>query len=481
MFKKWLIEKIITFVICIIALGVGIWYLSSSIGGASLSYTNLDLFMKQIGAEGGNAESVNGCFLCGYIEKLFEFIGDATETFWTAIVHNLWIVMSIGFGVFIIIHTVKYLREQAASKDITDLTTAEPSFDFKKWFDKVWKTGFRVLAAGIIIGAISWSGTGALRLITNVTITPVMYLGTQVSMAATGAISGETCNIEIKANTENTSDILNPVLRPFMCVMGNLNTVMLAGAAGGFALMNYSYLGLGGGTFTWIAGLGLVLLFLVLGFDLIFQVLNVIFKLIFVIVFIPLLVAASAFEQVWSKAKDLTGNAINLVVNSAVSIIKISLKISILYAIVFFAADTYFPGPKDRFTSILPPLMGQNMEFIDTQSASVAEVFSSCEQTATVDGEIDKDTFVSCFKEKKHEVEQRYPGAFDFMDDGFFFLLFMIGVFFLYFWILSPKIDTLIGGDSKESIDYGTWVKDTGKVIYHAPGKIVTWVKDKMK
>ena len=42
MFKKWLIEKIITFVICIIALGVGIWYLSSSIGGASLSYTNLD-------------------------------------------------------------------------------------------------------------------------------------------------------------------------------------------------------------------------------------------------------------------------------------------------------------------------------------------------------------------------------------------------------------------------------------------------------
>ena len=57
----------------------------------------------------------------------------------------------------------------------------------------------------------------------------------------------------------------------------------------------------------------------------------------------------------------------------------------------------------------------------------------------------------------------------------------MIGVFFLYFWILSPKIDSLIGGDSKESIDYGTWVKDTGKVIYHAPGKIVTWVKDKMK
>ena len=38
-----------------------------------------------------------------------------------------------------------------------------------------------------------------------------------------------------------------------MCVVGNLNTVMLAGAGGGFALMNYAWLELNdntGGTFT---------------------------------------------------------------------------------------------------------------------------------------------------------------------------------------------------------------------------------------
>ena len=57
----------------------------------------------------------------------------------------------------------------------------------------------------------------------------------------------------------------------------------------------------------------------------------------------------------------------------------------------------------------------------------------------------------------------------------------MIGVFFLYFWIISPKIDSIIGGDSKEQLDYGSWVKDTGKTIYNIPGKVVNWVRDKVK
>ena len=193
MLKKWLIEKGVKLLVCIIALGVGIWYLSSSIGGESLSYTNMDLFLQQIGATSGNAESVNGCFLCGYIEKLFGLLGDATETFWTALVDNLWIIMAIGFGIFLVVHTVKYLYEQASSKEIKELSDNEPKLEFKNWFDKVWKTAIRVVAAGLIIGVLSGTGTGALRVITNVTVTPVMYLGTHLSMAATGAISGEKC------------------------------------------------------------------------------------------------------------------------------------------------------------------------------------------------------------------------------------------------------------------------------------------------
>ena len=480
MFKKWLIEKGIKILVGAIALGVGVWYISHSIGGASLSYTSVDGFMKQISTD-GDMTTVNGCFLCVYIGKLFDVIGNATEMFWNGIVSNLWILMAIGFGIFIIMHSITFFQEQANSKDVKDLTDAEPKLDFSKWFDKVWRTGVRVLIAGALIGAIDAGGTKVLQAVTEIIVTPVMYLGTILSMAATGVISGGTCDmLSIGASTNP----LTSVLQPFMCMMGNLNTVMLAGAGGGFALMNYAWLGLGGGLFTWLAGLTLVIMFLVIGFDLVFQVLSVIFKLIFIIIFMPLLIAASAFEQVWKLAKGIMNSAIDMLINSAISILKISLKITIIYAIVFFAADTFYPKPADGFTSILPPLLGKiTPQNTDAKTMSVINVFTTCEKVSTLNGEINKDKFVSCFKTQKNIVEARYPGAFDFMKDGFDFLLFMIGVWFLYFWVVSPKVDNLLqmNKEGKEKFDYGKWVKDFGKTVYDAPGKIFNAVHDKMK
>jgi len=484
MLKKWLISKAFKIVIGAIALGIGIWYLSSSIGGASLSYTSVSTFMQQIGAgrsgTGGHDCGIPGCFLCCYISELFAVMGKATALFWTGIVHNLWVLMAIGFGIFLIIHTVKLFTEQATSKDVKDLTDNEPKLDFGKWFDKVWRTGLRVLIAGVLIGALNWSGTGALRTITNLTVTPVMYMGSVLSMAATGVISDKTCEMTKTATTED--DILSPVLQPFMCVMGNLNTVMLAGAGGGFALMNYAWMDLddnGGGVFTWLAGLGLVIIFLIIGFDLLFQVLTVVFKLVFIIIFMPLLLAAVGFEQVWGLAKGLMNSAINMLVNSAVSILKISLKICIVFAIVYFSADSFYPSPQDGFTTILPPLLNEiTPTNLDAQTMSVMNVFSHCEKVSLVDGKMDRNLFKDCFIEQKHIVESKYPGAFDFMSDGFDFLLFMIGVGFLYFWIISPKIDALLSAkDGKETFDYGQWIKDAGKTVYDAPEKIYSGVK----
>lgn len=194
------------------------------------------------------------------------------------------------------------------------------------------------------------------------------------------------------------------------------------------------------------------------------------------------MIAAAAFEQVWSLAKNIFNNAITMLVNSAVAILRISLKIVIIYAVVYFAADENFPKPSDGFTSIMPPLLGQiSSGNTDAQTMSVIAVFKDCEQIATVNNEIDKDKFVACFNTQKQVVEAKYPDAFDFMDDGFDFLIFMIGVFFLYFWVVSPKIDDLLGKDGKETFDYGQWVKDFGKTAYEAPGKIYNKVRDKMK
>lgn len=471
--KAKLIMIAIQFIMGAIALGLGVWYLSSSIGGAAITYTSMDGFMHAIGAGSGDVANANGCFLCGYIEQLFAVIGNAAEMFWTAMVDNIWILLAIGFGLFLFIYTGQYMFDVA--KKTAALDESEKKLELRAWFDKVWRQGARVLIVGAMMGALGMGGTAALRTVANITITPVLFVGSELSMAATGVSDAAQCAGGAMSDVSNSDDILNPILQPFMCVMGNINSVMLAGAAGGFSLMNYAWLDLGGGAFTWIAGLALVLLFLVIGFDLVFQVLSVVFKLVFLIIFLPLLLAAAAFEQTWSLASGVVKNAINMLVKTAIQVVSITLKVLITYAIVAYAADAYFPGPVDGYSAILPPMMGRQIENPDAETMSVINVFSTCETVATVDGEMDADKFRDCFTAQKAMVENEYPGAFDFMRDGFDFLLMMIFVFALYFYAIKSKVDAVFGLDkaaSGEQFNFGQWAKDLGKKIWNTPKQL---------
>lgn len=466
--KATLISIAIRLIMGAIALGVGIWYLSSSISGTAITYTSMDGFLGAIGVENGDIATANGCFLCGYISELFAVIGRAAEMFWTAMVDNIWILMAIGFGLFLIIHTAKTIFD--AAKTTATLDEKEKKLELKDWFDKVWRQGARVMIVGALMGALGMGGTAALKTVANITITPVLFVGAELSMAATGVTDAATCGA--LTTTDETDDILNPVLQPFMCVMGNINSVMLAGAAGGFSLMNYAWMGLGGGVFTWIAGLALVLMFLVIGFDLVFQILSVVFKLVFLIIFLPLILAAAAFEQTWTLADGVVKNAINMLVRTAIQVVGITLKVLITYAIVAYAADAYFPGPRDGYSAILPPMMGQTVENPDAQTLSVMNVFSTCERVATTDGEMDGDKFKDCFTAQKAAVEREYPHAFDFMDDGWDFLVLMFGIFLLYFYAIKPKVDGIITAEGKEQFDFGAWAKGLGKKIWAAPQQI---------
>lgn len=475
MIKAKLISLAIRAVMWAIALGLGIWYVSSSISGAALTYTSMDNFMSAIGASNDIA-SANGCFMCGYVAELFAVIGDAAELFWTAILGNIWILLVIGFGIFLFVYTAQYILD--AAKKTTALDAADKKLEFAAWFDKVWRQGVRVMLVGATLGVLGMGGTTALRAITNITITPVMYVGAELSMAATGVTEATKCGAMDTA--KKSDDILNPVLQPFMCVMGNLNSVMLAGAAGGFAMMNYAWLGLGGGAFTWVAGLALVIMFLIIGFDLFFQVLSVIFKLIFLIIFLPLLIAAYAFEGTWKLAGNVVGGAVNMLVKSAVRIVAISLKILIIYATVLFAADEFFPGPHDGYSVIMPPFMGQTVKNPDAQTLSVMNVFSTCEKVGLADGKMDADKFKDCFTAQRAMVERQYPGAFDFLADGWDFLLIMFFMFLLYFYVVSPRVDAMLGKDGSELFDFGTWTKNLGQKIWSAPQQIFDAVSKAM-
>ena len=477
--KPALIKIGIQIVMWAVAIGTGIWYLSSSIGGAALTYTSMGNFMTAIGAGNGDIANVNGCFLCGYVAELFAVIGRATEMFWTAIVDGLWILMAIGFGIFLFISGVKHIYAAAAQN--AKLDGGERKIEFYSWFEKVWKLGARIMIVGALMGALSMGGNTALKTVANITITPVMFTGAELAMAASNVGGATQCNAMANIDVES-DDILNPIMAPFMCVIGNLNSIILAGAAGGFALMNYAWLGLGGGLFTWIAGLTLVIMFLVIGFNLFFQIFSVVFKLVFLIIFLPLLLAAAAFEKTWNVASGIVGNAVKMLVKSAVAIVSITLKIIILYATISYAADMYFPGPADGYSAILPPLLTDAAENPDAKTMAVANAFAECESVGLgANGEMDADAFAECFKAKKVTVESRYPGAFDFLDDGWNFLLMMIGLFLLYYYVVEKQVDKILAAPGKEEFDFGKWTLDLGKTIWSAPTKIFDSVSKAIK
>jgi len=474
--KAKLIMILVRFLVGAIAVGLGIWYLSHSIGGDSLTYTSMDNFLNAIGA-GNDIANTNGCFLCKYVSELFGVLGRATEMFWDAIVNHLWLLMAIGFGVFLFIYTGQYIFD--ATKKTATLDTSEKKIEFRAWFDKVWRQGVRILVAGAFLGVFGMGGTTALKYVTEITVTPVMFVGAELGMAASGVSSATQCGA---LNTvAESDDVLNPVLQPFMCSIGNLNAVMLAGAGGGFSLMNYAWMGMGGGAITWVAGLALVIMFLIIGFNLFFQVLSVIMKLIFLIIFLPIFIAAYAFEPVWKVASNLTTSALNMLVSSAVKIVAISLKIVILYATVSYAADAFFPGPVDGFSTILPPMMNQSVQNPDARTLSVINTFSECERVSLSNGEMDGDKFKKCFTAHRATVERKYPGAFDFMHDGWGFMMMMIGLFALYYWVVSPKIDAIISADKGgESFDFGANIKQLGKNIWNIPVQITEKITSAM-
>lgn len=474
MIKIKLISFLVKTLLVIGLLGLGVWYLSSSLGGSALTYTSADNFLNAIGVKNGDISTANGCFMCKYISDIFNLIGVASERFWNTIIDGIWILVVVGFGLFIIISAIQHFI--AAAKEGAKLDNNEKKFEVESWANKIWRQGVRVLIVGAMMGVLGLGGSSALKVVSQVTITPVMYMGTQLSMMATGISDAAQCGTDEMMNIGGDQNALQPVLKPFLCIVGNVNSVMLAGAAGGFALMNYSWLGLGGGAFTWLAGLGLVLLFLIIGFDLVFQILSVVFKVVFVVIFLPIILAASAFEGVWSKASGLLSNSVNMLVSSAVRLVAITLKTVILYATVSYAGDAYFPGPIDGYSSILPPLLGQTVENPDTDTMFVMKAFAQCESVSLRDGQVDADTFKGCFE----GYQNANPAAFEFLGDGWDFIVFMIALFFLYYYAISPRIDKMFGKDGNELFDIGTQVGDLIKTAGRAPLKITDTIAKKL-
>lgn len=117
-------------------------------------------------------------------------------------------------------------------------------------------------------------------------------------------------------------------------------------------------------------------------------------------------------------------------------------------------------------------MMGREIQNPDAQTLSVMTVFSDCEKVSLADGEMDADKFKKCFTARRAEVERRYPGAFDFLSDGWDFMMLMLGLFILYFFALEPEINKILGKDLKTNFDFGGNILALGKKIWAAPRQI---------
>jgi hypothetical protein len=443
--KVAIIKAVIQVVLWLILLGTGVWYLASSINGMSVPYASLPRFLKSIGAcpDGVcDIASANGCFLCPYIRKLFLVIGSATERLWNAIIDHTWILLVIGLVIFMFWKAYEIITD--ANKENAALGADDRKFDFRKWFDPVKDQFIRVLIVCALLGAAGYGGGKVLQETANIVIYPVMSVGTSLSMAATGMGGAAAC--EAKSDVDNP---MSSVSDSFMCVIGNLNAVILSGASNGFAMMGFAWQGLGGGFLSWLAGLAVVLIFLYVGFNVVFQILNVVFNLVFLIIFLPLLLAAYAFEKTWDMAKGAATGAIGILAQTAVRVIAITLNVLIFSSIVSYA---------QRATMSSDP-------------AAEYAILEKCEQAAADEaGEIDKNLYKSCFLAER----AANPTAFNYLYKGWEFLCMMLFLFFIYEFLIKKKLlDRFVSSEKDEYFKFGDGLKSFGQAVWKLPSQIM--------
>lgn len=329
-----LLPYIIKTALWIAGLTAAVYYYASSITGGSAGQS-LNEFMTSIGV-GSDISAANGCVLCPYIEQFIGAIDIAATGLYFAIVDYLWILIVLGFGIFALTSAMKLLKESMDSSLSAD-ATAERKFEFAKWVEGLWKQGVRILFVGTFLGVIGFAGINAPRILSEITIKPIMSMGTYISMGVAN-IPDSFCPYETETQPTETI-ISSDTLRPLMCMTGLVNAVSLAGVSGGFNLMTES--ASGEEYIMWLLGLALVLTFAFYGLKLFFELLNIVFTLLFFIMFAPIIIASYAFSNVWAPLKNVGDNVLNQTASLAVMMVAISLKLTIFLSIIVFAAGKY--------------------------------------------------------------------------------------------------------------------------------------------
>ena len=116
-----------------VALGLGIWYLSSSLSGASLTYTSVDNFLVAAGVQNGDIATANGCFMCRYVADLF---GVSSYTLSRLFKNQI----GVGFTEYLVSKRIEYAKELLLTTSYSISEVAVMSgFSGIKYFSSAFK------------------------------------------------------------------------------------------------------------------------------------------------------------------------------------------------------------------------------------------------------------------------------------------------------------------------------------------------------
>ena len=81
---------------------------------------------------------------------------------------------------------------------------------------------------------------------------------------------------------------------------------------------------------------------------------------------------------------------------------------------------------------------------------------------------MDEDRFKTCFE----RYRSANPSAFEFLGNGWEFLMLAIGLFFMYYWVISPEVDKILKPVGNSDFDFGANIKNLGKNIWNIPQQL---------
>ncbi|MCL2629881.1 MAG: hypothetical protein FWD33_04345 [Alphaproteobacteria bacterium] len=308
--------------------GVAYYYAKSLAGQTPGEPFDLNLLTDLAGSD--------GCLFCPYVQNLIQAVGSVAGQVYTTFINHIWILLVLGFGIFAAKTAYDVLRESMnKTADVTDL--GERTFDMAKWVDGLWKQAIRIIVVGVFLGALGGFGMNGAKIISEFTVKPILSIGTFISMKVAN-IPDSLCPYEDDQQQQNNENsIISPsALRPLMCMTGAMNAVALQGAHKGFSTMKDS----NGNPILWLLGLALVALFAMYGLKIFFELMNIVFTVLFFIMFLPIIIASYAFNNVWGISKNVSDNMLNQVTNMAIAMVSISLRFTMFYTIMTFAFDS---------------------------------------------------------------------------------------------------------------------------------------------